>query len=896
MVMLRMHCTPSDDDTAGTRRIVAVLAAGLLAAGALTFAGFDALDAAAASPCGPGVEMLDGLPGPIACVHADVPPPGVDVTDHVSTRELLAREGAGPTAHEAAEELGVMSASAAAATSPSVACDGDGTSGYRVQAMYVVEADDPNRFAALEDKLKLWAAGVDDVFNRSAALTGGTRRVRYVTEAGVGSTCEAMILNVTVPAGTLASFGSSISALQALGYDDPQRKYLMWTDINVLCGVGVLYLDDKGSQGNANNGRYPQYARTDTGCWGYGDGSKVASIEAHELLHALGGVQSSAPNTTPWGHCTDESDAMCYADAAGVTMRYVCPREREYLFDCNTDDYFSTSPASGSYLDTHWNSADSRFLIGGGDAASPVTSLGVTVSAVDPAVPGLPSTVEATPTLPIGRTFTSVRWRAGRDDCTFSAPTELRTDVTCNASATGSTEISATVVDSSGATKTATSPLTFATGTARPVTLDLAIASQASPATVCAGIPFPVQAIVTDAATGQPVKGMPVAFTKQTATMAAPATAGSVLTTPSGAAVLTDTAPVVTDYVASTNAPATYATATTIGAQAVPGTCSADLTGSADRSVIYSGETVTVSGTLIRMVEGVEVPVPDASLPVELTTVTDGVSEVTLLGTATTLADGSYTVGVKPTEGGALSVTLEASSAYAAETEQLGDVAVYASTTDLTAAVDKSDVGYGGTVTVTGRLTKISGALTTGETTTAVPSGPIAVKVTAPGKVPVTVGNARTSPDGTFTIDLPLKVSGSMSVSYAGATGLPTASVSLGSVTASTWSTAVTMTTARHRSGYTLRGVVRKSYAGATSAAPGLPVRVMFRPRSTGVPALVRSVPTNAAGSYSTKVHPRVRGTYRVVVVGRAGYKDAASGTHVVTRRAIHRLRHRAAG
>ena len=132
---------------------MAVLAAGLLASGALTLAGFDALDADAASPCGPGVEMLEGLPGPVACIHADTPPPGVDVTDHVSTRELLAREGAGPTAHEAAEELGVTSAPAAAATSPAVACDGDGTSGNRVQAMYVVEDDDPNRFAALEDSL-----------------------------------------------------------------------------------------------------------------------------------------------------------------------------------------------------------------------------------------------------------------------------------------------------------------------------------------------------------------------------------------------------------------------------------------------------------------------------------------------------------------------------------------------------------------------------------------------------------------------------------------------------------------------------------------------------------------------------------------------------------------------
>src|SRR4051812_21690583 len=137
----------------------------------------------------------------IACAHADEAPPGVDVSQSPSTADLQERDGAGAAAFAAAQDLGIPATYVATtASSPSVTCDGDGTSGYRVQAMYVVEADKTNRYAALKSNFQLWAAGVDDVVNRSAALTGGVRHVRYVTEAGGGG-CVAKVLNVTVPAG-----------------------------------------------------------------------------------------------------------------------------------------------------------------------------------------------------------------------------------------------------------------------------------------------------------------------------------------------------------------------------------------------------------------------------------------------------------------------------------------------------------------------------------------------------------------------------------------------------------------------------------------------------------------------------------------------------------------------
>ncbi len=822
--------------------------------------------------------------GTSICVHHDEAPPGVDVTDPVSTSELIDREGVGPTVQEAAEDLGLPTTPASSATSPDVPCDGDGSSGYRIQAMYVVEAGKANRFAALRDTMRIWAAGTDDVVNRSAALTGGVRHLRYVTTAGGGG-CVADVLNVTVPAGSLASFGSTITAIQALGHTSASRKYMMWTDATSLCGVATMYTSDADSQSNPNNGSYPQYARIDAGCWGLGDGAGQHSVEAHEVLHTLGGVQSTAPHGTRAGHCWDESDTMCYSDGGGFAMQQICPTNTEFFLDCRNDDYFSTFPDPGSYLDSHWNSADSRFLVGGGNgtgggsAGSP-TVLGATIAVNNPAVPGLLTQVSVVPALPAGRTLASVRWRSSRADCSFDAPESVQAAVTCGAGSSAAATVTATLVDSTGATKSVSSPLTFATGTARPVTITLSAASQSSgPASVCTAAAFPVVATVVDTASGQPVKGLSVAFTRKTAALTAPAAAGSALTTTAGTATISGTVSAATDYVATTVATPVYAAGAAVTRSVVPERCSTTLTAAASSSATYYADPVTLSGRLTRTVSGATVPVSSATLTARLSSVASGVTTLTTLATVKTDADGGWSVVVKPTRSGTLSAVLPASASYVGSTATVGPVTVSIPATSMTATVDRTDVGYGKTVTVTGLLQRVAGT-----TTTVLAGSAVSVVVTPTGKSPVTVASGRTTTTGTFTVPVALTVSGTMSVKYAGVAGQPAATVVIGPVVAGTYQTALTMTsgatTAVVAAPVTVSGTLTRSYGGITEGAKGVRVQVWFRPGGTGTPVLAASTTTSTTlttGAWTTRVYAKSTGTYTAVVSAVAGYQDASS-------------------
>ena len=384
-------------------------------------------------PCAGGFEMT--VDGETLCT------PGPDrAPDHVDVRRGR------PTSDLAATADAVTSAETAAANA--VAVIGDGTSGNRVQAIYAVAADRPDRYGEIAELIVGWAGHVDAKMNESAALTGGERHVRYVTDPAGSLVVE----KVVVAPDADDTFGATISALKAAGYNDPGRKYLIWMDASIYCGIANLYGDDKPTQDNYNNGRFAQYARVDTGCWGHNN-----SVELHELVHTLGAIQQSAPHSTPGWHCTDEYDRMCYKDSSTVVMDYVCTNAMEGLLDCGHEDYFNTSPAPGSYLASHWNTADSSFLEAGpvGDPPPPPPNTAPEVTATGPATVTLPdgAALDGTVTddgLPDGSLTTTWAKVSGEGTVTFVDVSAEDTTATFSAAGTYQVQLTADDGDLTG--------------------------------------------------------------------------------------------------------------------------------------------------------------------------------------------------------------------------------------------------------------------------------------------------------------------------------------------------------------------------------------------------------------------------------------------------------------
>ncbi|MFE2726017.1 RICIN domain-containing protein [Kitasatospora sp. NPDC059327] len=322
------------------------------------------------------------------------------------------------------------------AAAGALVCEGDGSTGNRVQAVYV-HTPGNDRFAQYLASFKKWAAEVDVIYNASAQETGGVRHVRFVTEPD----CTASVLNVQIADSEIQDFNASNRALAAQGFNRKDRKYMMFTDAKVYCGIGTFAGDERPGQDNLSNFG-PSYGRTDSGCWG-------GHTAAHELGHNLGAVSNSAPNSSKGGHCVDEWDLMCYSDTPYYpAMKTVCPdNASDARLDCHHDDYYNTAPAPGSYLATHWNVANNRFLIAGGGTGpnpSPTPTATATASPTRTATPSPTGTSTGTPTPTPTPTATTTPTPTGSPTATTTpsptgSPTRTATPTPTASPTTGST-------------------------------------------------------------------------------------------------------------------------------------------------------------------------------------------------------------------------------------------------------------------------------------------------------------------------------------------------------------------------------------------------------------------------------------------------------------------------
>src|SRR5579884_1743622 len=122
------------------------------------------------SACAGAFEAKSRSGASLGCSHGPDPaPPGTDVRLGRSDQKVAA--DAAPT----------RTAAAAGTTSDlgSIGCIGDGVAGDRVQAIYAVPADRPDRSATVIPAIRsTYAPRVDWQFNQSAAETGGVAHVQ----------------------------------------------------------------------------------------------------------------------------------------------------------------------------------------------------------------------------------------------------------------------------------------------------------------------------------------------------------------------------------------------------------------------------------------------------------------------------------------------------------------------------------------------------------------------------------------------------------------------------------------------------------------------------------------------------------------------------------------------
>ena len=283
--------------------------------------------------------------------------------------------------------------------------------------VYAYAADQPDRFSAWKDQLQADVSLIGEFMSQQAGATKSPR-------VDMGTSCGpryADIQTVALPearSSYVDDFDSITGAVStALGSTPVKRNIViladgLTTNTGGFYGLGEHYVGSiaevAGSSNIHNSGGL--YAALFPPL-GYTPGSSFwPEGMLHEITHTLGAVNSGAPHATSQGHCTDGADVMCYADGGASALPYStssCPAiagdaGMTQTYDCGRDDYFSTSPAPGSYLATHWNVYDNVF-------ESPCATIGFACGADSTAPPAAVGAPRVTGTAKVTNALTADR-------------------------------------------------------------------------------------------------------------------------------------------------------------------------------------------------------------------------------------------------------------------------------------------------------------------------------------------------------------------------------------------------------------------------------------------------------------------------------------------------------
>ena len=135
-----------------------------------------------------------------------------------------------------------------------IPCYGNGTDGYRVQVIYARASNVADRYLQLAGSF----VHVVGRGRRGGAGQRGRDRAGSGTSGSSPTPSAALDVDrVTLSTTGDDNFDNTVAELVAQGYDRPDRKYLVYVDANVYCGIGEIYYDDSPNAtpgSNANNG------------------------------------------------------------------------------------------------------------------------------------------------------------------------------------------------------------------------------------------------------------------------------------------------------------------------------------------------------------------------------------------------------------------------------------------------------------------------------------------------------------------------------------------------------------------------------------------------------------------------------------------------------------------